>query len=282
MVRPANFEHVKLPGMRGRVAVFIEKAVFVHFITAVILVNAVTLGLETNQALMASQAGIMLDLFDKIALTIFVIEIALKLYAYRISFFRQGWNIFDFVVVGVSLVPAVAGLSVLRTLRVLRVLRLVSVVPQMRRVVAALFHAIPGMASILAVLLVIFYVAAVLATSLFGGAPGLEHLFGSISASLFTLFQVMTLEGWPSEVARPVMAVYPWAWIFFIPFIVVTTFAVLNLFIGIIVDAINYVHDREAEVHIGTDPDLHKDLSAARRDIRALKDLIEKSLSSSR
>src|SRR5690606_27936413 len=100
-------------------------------------------------------------------------------------------------------------------------------------------HAIPGMASIIAVMLVIFYVAAVLTTKLFGAE--FEELFGDIGNSMFTLFQVMTLEGWPGDVARPVMEVYPLAWLFFVPFIVITTFAVLNLFIGIIVDAMNFV-----------------------------------------
>jgi len=151
--------------------------------------------------------------------------------------------VFDFLIVGIALIPASGPLSVLRALRILRVLRLVSVVPSMRRVIAALFHAIPGMASIMAVLMIIYYVCAVLATKLFGA--DFEMLFGSIGASMYTLFQIMTLEGWSEEVVRPVMEVYPQAWLFFIPFIITTSFAVLNLFIGIIVDAMNIIHEKE-------------------------------------
>ena len=204
--------------------------------------NAIILGFETDIRVM-EEVGPYLLLLDNIALCIFVVEIGLKLFIYRLSFFRQGWNVFDFVIVGIALMPTSGPLAVMRALRILRVLRLVSVVPSMRRVIAALFHAIPGMASIMAVLMIIYYVCAVLSTRLFGAE--FEMLFGSVGASMYTLFQVMTLEGWSEEVVRPVMDVYPYAWLFFIPFIIVTSFAVLNLFIGIIVDAMNIIHEKE-------------------------------------
>lgn len=234
-------------GLRAKAAKIIETKVFTYFITAVILINAVTLGLETDLGLM-ERHGHILHMLDQIALTIFVIEIVFKLFAYRLSFFRNGWNVFDFTIVGIALLPAVGPLSVLRALRILRVLRLVSVVPQMRRVITALLSAIPGMASIMAVLVIIFYVSAVLATKLFGLTtpdPNIQEQFGSIMASMYTLFQVMTLEGWSEEVVRPVMEYHPYAWLFFIPFIIFTSFAVLNLFIGIIVDAMNMMHETE-------------------------------------
>jgi voltage-gated sodium channel len=116
-----------------------------------------------------------------------------------------------------------------------RVLRLVTVVPQMRKVVGALLQALPGMGSILGVLLLVFYIAAVMATNLFGA--DFPEWFGSIGASMFSLFQIMTLESWSMGIVRPVMALHPNAWLFFVPFIVMTSFTVLNLFIALIVNS---------------------------------------------
>ena len=215
---------------------------FTNFIVGVILVNAVTLGLETSEQAMAS-FGAGLAIIDGVCLAIFTIELAAKLYVWRLRFFRSGWNVFDFVIVAISLVPAAGPLSVLRALRILRVLRLLSVVPEMRRVVNSLLMALPGMGSIAGVMVLIFYVSSVLATKLFAGSH--PALFGSIPASMYTLFQIMTLEGWSDGVVRPVMEVHPWAWLFFIPFILVTTFAVLNLFIAVIVNSMQMLNDAE-------------------------------------
>ena len=269
MVRPANLLNVQFTGLRGGVARFIENPLFSRFIIAVILINAVVLGLETDAGVMARH-GSLLMVSDKIALGIFVVEISLKLFVYRLSFFRQGWNVFDFVIVGIALIPASGPLAIFRALRILRVLRLVSVVPSMRRVIAALLHAIPGMASIIAVLMIIYYVCAVLATKLFGGHPDPEiaEKFDNIAASMYSLFQVMTLEGWSQEIVRPVMDVYPYAWAFFIPFIIVTSFAVLNLFIGIIVDAMNIIHERGDY----NGPERRKRPSELTQEVRAMRE----------
>ncbi len=232
--------------LRDRLRNVIETPRFAWFIATLLVINAIILGLETDDAIMA-QYGAVLKTVDHTILGIFVVEIIAKLFVQHLSFFRQGWNIFDFIIVGIALIPAVGPFAMLRTLRIFRVLRLVSVVPKMRRVVSALLSAIPGMASILAVLLVIFYIASVLTTQLFGqtGDPALDELFGSIGDSMFTLFQLMTLEGWTQDIAAPTMALFPHSWIFFVLFIIITTFAVLNLFIGIIVDAMNTLHDEE-------------------------------------
>jgi voltage-gated sodium channel len=138
----------------------------------------------------------------------------------------------------------------------LRVLRLISVVPQMRRVVSAIGYSIPGMVSVVGVLGLIFYVAAVLATKLFGvhPDPNMQEWFGTISASAYTLFQIMTLESWSMGVVRPTMTLFPWAWSFFLPFIIITSFAVLNFFIGIIVDSMQTAQKLEAEA-LGQDDD---------------------------
>jgi voltage-gated sodium channel len=203
-------------------------------IMALIVANAVILGLETSKSVMASY-GRVLEILDHIILAVFVIEIAARVIVHRFAFFRDPWSVFDFIVIGIALVPATETFSVLRSLRVLRVLRLITGVPTLRRVVAGLLAALPGMGSIVLLIGLIYYVFAVMATKLFGG--DYPHLFGTLADSLFTLFTVMTLEGWVNDVAKPVMEKHPYAWIFFISYIVVTTFMVLNLFIGVVVNA---------------------------------------------
>jgi voltage-gated sodium channel len=211
-------------------------------IIAVILLNAVTLGLETYPGVMTKYGSSLLFL-DALFLSIFVVELILKLYAYRGRFFRNGWNVFDFIIVGIALVPASGPFAVLRALRILRVLRLISVVPALRRVVDAFVRSLGGLASVGGILLVVFYVGAVMSTKLFG--EGFPEFFGSIERSLYSLFQIMTLESWSMGIARPVMEVYPYAWLFFVPFILTTTFAVLNLLIGIVVNSMQEIHDQE-------------------------------------
>jgi voltage-gated sodium channel len=212
----------------------VESRGFSITITTVIVINAITLGLETWPAAMDA-AGPLLLAIDAAALWVFTIEIALKLWVYRSRFFRDGWNLFDFAIVAIAWVPASGPLAVLRALRIVRVLRLISIVPQMRAVVGALLKALPGMASILAVLMLVFYIGAVMATKLYGAA--FPDWFGTVGASMYSLFQVMTLESWSMGIVRPVMEVHPGAWMFFVPFIVVTSFTVLNLFIALIVNS---------------------------------------------
>ncbi|RCL79858.1 MAG: ion transporter [SAR116 cluster bacterium] len=227
----------------------IESNLFTFGITALILVNAITLGLETDQSITARYGGL-LHWIDRIILVLFSIELLLKFYVYRFRFFRSGWNLFDLAIVAIAWAPTSGALTVLRALRILRVLRLISVVPQLRRVVSAIGHSIPGMVSVVGVLGLIFYVASVLATKLFGTYPdpNMQEWFGSIGASAYTLFQIMTLESWSMGVVRPTMELFPWAWSFFIPFIIITSFAVLNFFIGIIVDSMQIVQKQEETI----------------------------------
>jgi voltage-gated sodium channel len=220
-------------GVRERVRAVVDAPLFQQVITGVILVNAVTLGCETSPALVA-QYGTTLHAIDRVVLVIFVIELAARIYAHGRRFFRDPWNWFDTVIVAIALLPTTGTFSVLRALRILRALRLISIVPSMRRVVSALLGALPGMASIATLLLLVLYVSAVMATKLFSGVS--PEYFGDLGDSLFTLFQVMTGEAW-SEVARTVMSAQPLAWIFFVIYIVVTTFTVLNLFIAVAVSA---------------------------------------------
>ncbi|MGR3435623.1 MAG: ion transporter [Shimia sp.] len=222
---------------------WLDRPVVGNVIMGVIIFNAIILGLETSPSIMA-EAGPLILALDRICLAIFVAEIVAKLIAYRLAFFRSGWNLFDFVIVGISLVPAAGGLSVLRALRILRVLRLVSVAPQLRRVVEGLLNALPGMGSVFLLMGLIFYIGAVMATKLFASA--FPDWFGSIGASLYTRFQVMTLESWSRGIVRTVLEVYPYAWLFFIPFIMVTTFAVVNLLVGLVVNSMQDAHATEA------------------------------------
>jgi len=211
-----------------------------RIVITLICINAVTLGLETSKTIMA-QWGPTLGVIDRALLTFFVIEISARLWVKRLAFFKDGWNVFDFIVVGIALVPATDNLSVLRSLRILRALRLVTAVPSLKRVVSALISALPGMASIVLLLGLVFYVGAVMATKLFADVefgPDGERYFGTLGASLISLFQIMTLDSWASNVMRPALAVHPYAWMFFIPFVLVTAFTALNLFIGVVVSAL--------------------------------------------
>jgi voltage-gated sodium channel len=217
---------------RRSLAAWVESVPVQKAIVTVILINAVILALETDAGVMESH-GFWLIVADKICLFVFIIEIGCKLIAYRFLFFRNGWNVFDFLVVGVALVPGAGAWAVLRSLRVLRVLRLLTVIPQLRKVVAAFLHSIPGLSGVVAVMAIFFFTAGILATNLFG--PAFPDWFGSLGKSLFSLFQIMTLESWSMGIVRPVMEVFPWAWAFFVPFIIIATFTILNLFIGIIV-----------------------------------------------
>jgi len=216
-----------------------------RFILALIILNAITLGLETSAWVM-DRVGPVLLVLDKIVLGIFVVEVVARIAVHRLAFFKDPWSLFDFGVVAIALVPAAGPFSVLRALRILRVLRMITIVPSLKRVVGALISALPGMGSIVLLMGLIFYVASVMATKLFGA--DFPQWFGSIPASAYSLFQIMTLESWSMGIVRPVMEVHPYAWMFFVPFILCTTFTMLNLFIGIVVNAMQAEHEEEARV----------------------------------
>lgn len=264
---------------RARIEAMVSEKWFIHGITLLILINAVTLGLETSETVMAKYGG-QLRMLDHVILCCFVLEILLKLFACGFRFFKSGWNVFDLLIVGISLAPAAGPFSILRTLRILRVLRLISVVPRLRRVISALLTAIPGMASVMMILMIIFYITAVMATQTFGTNPDadMQKYFGDIGNSMFTLFQIMTLEGW-NDIAAATLALYPMAWIFFVIFITIASFAVLNLFIGIIVDAMNLMHDEEGDSRAHKDHSeemallrkVHREIGKLRADVDELK-----------
>ncbi len=264
------------PGLRGAVRRRMESSRVQYFITLLIVINAIILGLETVPLAMERYGAFLLAV-DNFILGVFVIEILLRIYAHRLSFFRDPWSLFDFTVVAIALVPASGPLAVLRALRILRVLRLLTLVPSMRRVVGALLGSIPGLSSIALVLLLIYYVFAVIATKLFG--DHFPQWFGSIGESLYSLFQIMTLESWSMGIVRPVMVEHPYAWIFFIIFILIATFTMLNLFIAIIVNAMQTFTEEEnrerkealVETRDHIEADLHSEMAALRREIGELR-----------
>ncbi|MFG2074377.1 ion transporter [Nonomuraea maritima] len=231
--------------MRERIHALIAHPRFQQFIVGVILVNAATLGLETVPAVEQSY-GSLLKVVDHIALYIFTVELLAKIYVERARFVRDPWNLFDTAIVAIAFAPVAGGLSVLRSLRILRALRLLSVVPSLRRVVSALLRAMPGMSSIVVLLSLVLYVAAVMATKLYGGDT--PDRFGSLPTSLFTLYQTMTGDDW-GNIAREVMDKHPSAWIFFTIFILLCTFVVLNLFMAVVVSAMDEENAEERAAH---------------------------------
>ena len=254
---------------REKLRRFVDDARFRYSILVLIVVNAAVLGLQTSSEAMAAM-GETLILADQIILGVFVVEIALRVYAHGLGFFRDGWGPFDLAVVAVALVPASDAFSVLRAMRVLRVLRLVSAVPSLRRVVRALLHAVPGVGAVSALLVILAYVFAVISTNLFG--ESFPEWFGSIGASMFTLFQIMTLEGWAMEMARPIMDVYPYAWLFFVIFIVASSFTVLNLFLAIMVDSMQTLRKIEHEETVEDVSEIvHEDTQALAAEIAGLR-----------
>ncbi|MGL4415640.1 ion transporter [Roseinatronobacter monicus] len=228
---------------REKTAAFLDQPWVRNGIIVVIIFNAILLGMETSDTLMAI-AGPLILVLDAACLTIFVMELVLKFHAQRGQFWRSGWNIFDFLIVGISLVPGAQGFTVLRALRILRLLRVVSVSPNLRRVVEGFIKALPGMGSVFLLMGMLFYIGAVMATKLF--KETFPDWFGDLGNSAYTLFQIMTLESWSMGIVRPVMEAYPYAWAFFVPFIMVTTFAVVNLLVGLIVNSMQDAHAAES------------------------------------
>ena len=267
--------------LRYKINQLVDHSFFKKFIMGLIIVNAVILGLETSPKVM-ELVGRELQLFDQVVIIIFCIELGLRVYAKGLQFFRDPWGIFDLMVVAITLVPSNEALTVLRALRVVRVFRLVSTIPRLRRIVAALLHAVPGVGAIIVLLLIVFYVFSVITTKIFG--QNFPDWFGSLGDSMFTLFQIMTLESWSMGIVRPVMEIYPWAWVLFVAFIVLSSFTVLNLFIAIIIDSMQTLNESkqndeisEMEVDkIYAVEEYNKELQIIRREIEDLKRLIIK------
>lgn len=231
--------------MRAKIQRLIESKLWHNFITFMIIFNALILGIDTY--VKDSRIDEWLQFADCICLWVFVVELSLRIYVYKIAFFKgreYGWNWFDFIVVAISLFGD-NELSVLRALRVVRLLRLLSIFPSMRVVSNALMHTLPSMASICVLLLIFYYIYGVMCVNLFG--KDFPQYFGTLGRSFFTLFQIMTLEGWSEGIVRPIMEKYPYAWIVFISYILIVTFVVLNLVLAVIVESLTELKEKKCD-----------------------------------
>jgi len=220
---------------------FLETDLFRSMIIALIIINAVILGVLTYDHSLSPLLVNTLEIIDQSITYVFAIEIGAKLIAYRHHFFKSGWNVFDFFIVAIALIPGSREVTILRAMRVLRVLRVLQFVPVLRRITEALLKALPDMGAVVAILALFVYIGAVMGTYLYGDTtnPEVAQLFGDLPSSAYTMFQVMTLDGWRFEVVQKVIDDgNPYAWVFFLTFIFLASFAVLNLFIALIVDAL--------------------------------------------
>jgi len=213
-----------------------ESRGFEYFIVALILINAVILGLETSPT-MVEQYGRYLNWGNQLILLVFVIEATIKIVAVAPRFqryFGNGWNLFDFSVIVLSLVPATGQFAMIaRLARLLRVFRLITVIPELRLIVATLIKSIPSMGNIMLLIGVIFYMYAVAGFHFFH-----EHdptHWRNLPTSLLTLFRVLTLEDW-TDVMYKAMEMNPYAWIYFVTFVIICTFVVINLFIAVVLN----------------------------------------------
>lgn len=257
--------------MRERIKQFVELNSFQSFIIILIVFNSITIGMETSSVIMETFGNTLL-LIDKIILAIFIIEILLKIYAYGFSFFKSGWNIFDFAIVGIALLPASGTLAVLRSLRIFRSLRLIKNLPRLRFIVESLLLSLPSIGWIFLLLTLVFYVFSVIGTKLF--SVSFPEWFGTLWATMFSLFQIMTLEGW-AEIAREVMKKYPLSNLYFISFILIASYTTLNIFIAIVVNTMAEIQQKISAQETEKLGDIIQDENEElRNDIKNLKEQI--------
>ncbi len=256
---------------RKRLENTVDSPRFNNAIILIIVLNSIVIGLQTSDRMVAMMGGV-LDVLDNVFLGIFVVELLTRFIAYGAGFFRRPWSVFDLIVVGIALTPGAEAFSVIRALRILRALRLVSQVPTMRVVVEALVRSLPGLGSTAVLLLLIFYVGGVMATVLF--KPTFPAFFGDLGGSIYSLFQIMTLESWSMGIVRPVMEVHPYSWLFFVPFVIVTSILVLNLVVAIVVDSMQSAKASMADETDEPQPTLsmlQKEIRELRAEISALR-----------
>ncbi|MBR5346661.1 MAG: ion transporter [Deltaproteobacteria bacterium] len=226
--------------VQKRAKALVETSVFQTFVTLVIVANAAAIGFRTASP--AAPWDVVLATFDIFCLGVYVVETVLKLTAYRRAYFRDGWNLFDFTVISLSLIPTtllpvpVQVARLLRIIRTFRDFRIISIFSETRLIAEAIVRSLPGVLWTAALLFIICYVFAVIGVTLFGET--FPQYFGSLGKSLYTLFQIMTLESWSHGIARPVIAAHPWAWLYFVPFVVMASFIMLNVVVGLLVNSI--------------------------------------------
>ena len=249
----------------------VENRVFQIAILGVICLNALVFGVQTSSSA-RHFCGWWLNRIDGFCLVVFTVELALKIVAYNRRFCRDPWNVFDFIVVAVSFVPDCGMFSSIRLFRILRVFKLVSGIRHMRIILGAIVKSIRGILWTGSLLVLIYYVYGILGTHLFGAA--FEDWFGSLGKSVYSLFQIMTLESWSMGIARPVIAVYPYAWIYFVSYILLSSFLVMNVVVGIVLNSITECcKAEEPQVKVSS---LKEELSKLKEQIAAVEAALEK------
>ncbi|OYD07350.1 ion transporter [Paludifilum halophilum] len=265
-----------------RINRFVQQPWFTGTILGLILIHAILLGLETYPTIYQSHQDFF-HVADKIILWIFTLEVVLKMIAARPwhRFFHDPWNAFDFFIVASGhIFIDVQFVVVLRILRVLRVLRAISILPALRRLVKTLMMTIPTLGNIMILLSIIFYIFAVTGTILFRDAA--PQYFGSLHRSMLSLFQIVTLDSWASEIMWPIQEEKPWAWIYFVAFVLVGTFIILNLLIGVIVNKVEKVAAEEEELEeLRKEAALQEEIRALREEVQDLKSIMNRQSSPS-
>ncbi|OIJ15977.1 voltage-gated sodium channel [Anaerobacillus arseniciselenatis] len=257
----------KLAYIREKIFKLVQHKYFTGTVLGLIIFNAIVVGIETYPSIYESHK-LLFFLIDKALIWIFTVEIVLRMIAERklSDFFKSSWNWFDFLIVAAGHIFVGAHfVTVLRILRVLRVFRAISIIPSLRKLVDALLLTIPALGNIMLLMSIIFYIFAVIGTMLFQEVA--PEYFGSLQLSLLTLFQVVTLESWASGVMWPIFHELPWSWIYFVSFVLVGTFVIFNLFIGVIVSNVE-------KVDAADNVDEKKDIEELKDEVKELKQLI--------
>lgn len=215
---------------RQKVRELVESKSFDHFIMLLICLDAIVFGLMTSIEF-SSYYGDVLFILDRLCMAIFIVEMVLKLYVYGTKFFDSRWNIFDFSVIAISSFSFASYFIVLRTFRLFRLLKYINRFSKLRRILEVFGALLPNFFAVLLAFSVFLYVFAIVAVSLFGGT---FVEFSSLSGALFALLQVFTLDGWASNIAEPVMEVFPHSWIFFLVFLLVSFLLMISFVMSVI------------------------------------------------
>ena len=252
-----------------------ENLRFQNFILMLIVVTALTSGIGTfdfGELYGLSIINAALSTLDTIILNIFIIELLIRLIGHGYKFFKDPWNNFDFIIIVVSLAPSTGALSTLRVFRVFRALRLVSSMPEMQRMTEAILRSIRGILAITWLLGIVWYVFSVLGTMLFSEAGQYgEEYFGNLGLSMYTLFQIMTLESWSHGIARLIIADQGWwAAAFFVTYIISTSFTFLNMFIAVFTNTMASI-----DIEDGDELGFSSIASELKKEIRELKSMIK-------
>lgn len=270
---------------------FVQGSVFSTIIFVVIILNSIILGLQTSTTVMGV-AGSVLNVADRVCLAIFVIEMIMKMVVLRLKYFKDGWNWFDMVIILISIISDLTFLSSFRVFRVFRVfrslkslrsLKLVSSLKSLRVIILAIIRSLPSIGWSLLLMLLIYYIFSIIGVTMFGAQ--FPDWFGHIGKAMYTLFQVMTLESWSMGISRPVMEVFPLAWMYFVPFVLISSFIVMNVVVGIVVNAISDVaiaqkkEELKEELSVSPHDDQQKirnEISAVREHLLNLEALLDK------